>query len=247
MLKQIALAATTIIATQFAHADTLGFSIGAYTWQQNIDGTVRSGGENVDLHDDLNIDGGNNNVYFVEFEHPIPLLPNVRIQHTEMSETASSTLGRTISVDDSTFPAATRVYTDLDMSHTDATLYYSPLDNWVKLRFGLTLRNFDQGIEIRSSNTGEEAKIDTDGILPLLYLAARFELPLTGLYVGADANAVAYSGSHLYDARINAGYETSIGLGIEGGYRRFELKYDDNGDHADLTIDGAYAEVFYHF
>lgn len=247
MLKKAFSIGTIAATAQFAHADALGFSVGAYAWQQNISGSVRSGGDNVDLHNDLGFSDDHNNVYFAEFDHPVPVLPNIRIQHTRLSTSATSTLGRTISVDGVTYSASTRVQSDLDLSHTDATLYYRPLDNWVKLRIGLTLRNFDKGVKIRSTSTGDTAKVDINAVLPMLYLAARFELPLTGLYIGADANGIAYSGSHLYDTRISAGYETPLGLGIEGGYRRFQLQYDRNGDHADLTIDGAYAEVFYHF
>jgi outer membrane protein len=247
MLKKIVFIGTTIAIAPYTHADALGFSIGAYQWQQNIDGSVRSGGENVDLHDDLGFGRQHNNVYFAEFDHPVPVLPNVRLQHTEMSSSETSTLTRTITVDDVTYSASSAVRTDLDLSHTDATFYYRPLDNWVKLRAGLTLRNFDKGVKIRSLSTGDTAKVDISSVIPMLYLAARFDLPLTGLYIGADANGIAYSGSHLFDSRINAGYETPIGIGIEGGYRRFELKYDHSGDHADVTVDGVYAEVFYHF
>lgn len=247
MLKKFVFIGAAIAVAQLAHADALGFSIGAYTWQQNMDGTVRSGGENVDLKNDLNFDRHRDNVYFAEFDHPVPLLPNIRIQHTAMKTSEDATLSRTITVDDVTYAAATDVHTELDLSHTDATFYYRPLDNWIKLRAGLTLRNFDKGVQIRSLSTGDTAKINVNATLPMVYLAARFDLPLTGLYVGADANGIVYSGSHLYDARISAGYETPIGLGVEAGYRRFELKYDHSGDHADVTIDGAYAEVFYHF
>jgi outer membrane protein len=247
MFKKIMFIGTVIAGAQLAQADALGFSIGAYTWQQKIDGTVRSGGENVDLNHDLNFDSHHGNVYFAEFDHPVPILPNLRIQHTEMKSSETSTLNRSITIDNVTYANATDVHTALDLSHTDATLYYRPLDNWIKLRFGLTLRDFDNGVKIRSLSTGDTAKVDINAVIPMIYLAARFDLPLTGLYVGTDANAIAYSGSHLYDARINAGYETPIGLGVEGGYRRFELKYDHSGDHADITIDGVYAEVFYHF
>ncbi len=247
MLKKLVLAVSTIALSQYALADTIGFSLGTYAWQQQIDGNARSGGDTIDLHDDLNFNKDTNNVFFAELDHPVPFVPNIRLQHTDISASKSSTLDRTITVDDKTYTAGTDVRSKLDLSHTDATLYYRPLDNWGKFRFGLTLRKFDKGVRIHSLSSGETAKIDVDAIIPMLYLATRFDLPLTGVYVGADANAIAYSDSHLYDARINVGYETPIGLGIEGGYRQFDLKYNHSGDHADLTIDGIYAEAFYHF
>ena len=247
IFRNIFFAGSTALLATAAQADTVGFSLGAYAWQQNIDGSVRKHGDSVDLHDDLNFSDDFNNVYYAELDHPVPLIPNVRIQHTEMSATESARLDRTITVDDTTYTAGDNVRSKLDLSHTDATFYYRPLDNWVQLRLGLTLRKFDKGVQIRSQTTGDSAKVDIDAVVPMLYVAARFELPLTGLYAGGNANAIAYSGSHLYDARLDVGYETEIGLGVEGGYRRMELKYDQGGDHADLTVDGVYAAVFYHF
>lgn len=244
-LTSAALTGATLIST--AQADTLGFSIGAYQWQQNYSGTVRSGGANVDLHDDLGFNSDNNNVYFAEIDHPIPVLPNLRIQHTVISATENATLPTSITFDNVTYAGGTPVRSDLDLTHTDATLYYRPLDNWIKLRVGLTARQFDQGVEIRSLSNGVSSNISVDSVIPMLYLAARFDLPLTGLYAGADINATSYSGSHLYDGRVNIGYTIAYGLGVEAGYRRFDLKYDDNGEHADVIIDGGYAEVFYHF
>ena len=69
----------------------------------------------------------------------------------------------------------------------------------------------------------------------------------TGLYVGGDFNGLVVSNDKLIDAKVNIGWESSFGLGIEAGYRSYTLEYDDSDDFADLTIDGAYAGVFYHF
>lgn len=251
MLKKIVIgstiALTPIALAPLAQADTLGFSVGGYSWNQNIDGNVRADGDRVDLRDDLDFDSERNNVFFAEFEHPVPFLPNVRVQHTEMDSTETATLNRTVEIDDDTYFIGTDVRTKLDLSHTDLTLFYSPLDNWVKLRTGVTLRKFDDGVKIESLLTGDSGEIDVDHVVPMLYVAARFDLPMTGLYAGVDANGIAYSDSHLYDARVNIGYESPIGLGVEGGYRRFQLQYEDGDDEADVTIDGAYVGVFYHF
>lgn len=247
MLQKLFLTGCIIATTSLAQADFLGVRVGAYQWQQKYDGTASSDGTNVNLRSDLGFDNSRNNVYFAEFDHPLPLLPNIRIQHTDISTTETATLNRAIVIDNVNYAASSAVHTNLDLSHTDATLYYRPLDNWVKVRLGLTVRKFDHGVTVDSLSTGQSAKIDIDAILPMFYAAARFDLPLTGLYIGADTNALAYSGSHLYDSRVNVGYELPFGLGMEAGYRRFDLKYDRHGDHADIVVDGGYAEVFYHF
>lgn len=230
-----------------ALADAIGFRAGAYAWAPDISGTVRAGGENVDLQDDLGFSDENANVFFIAVEHPIPLLPNVLLQHTKLEADTTQTLSRSFTFDDVTYTAAETVKADLDLSHTDATLYYEILDNWVELDLGLTVRLFDNGVKIESQATGEKAELDFDSALPMVYAAARFNLPLSGLYVAVDGNGIGYSDSTLFDYRAMVGYESPIGLGAEIGYRTFDLNYEDGDDDGDVKIDGAFAQVFYHF
>lgn len=230
-----------------ALADSIGVRAGAYMWNPDISGTVRAGGEKVDLHDDLGFSDENANVFFVSIEHPLPLLPNLLLQHTQLDTNATHTLNRTITFDDTTYIASDRVKTTLDLSHTDATLYYELLDNWVELDLGLTVRVFENGVKIKSEITGQNAKLDFNSVIPMVYAAARFNLPLSGLYVAVDGNGIGYSGNTLFDYRAMVGYESPMGLGAQVGIRNFDLNYQDGDDEGDVKIDGAFAEVFYHF
>lgn len=230
-----------------ALADAIGVRAGAYAWNPDISGTVRAGGQDVDLHDDLGFSDENANVFFVSIEHPLPLLPNILVQHTKLDASATNTLTRTITFDDTTYIASDRVKTTLDLSHTDATLYYELLDNWVELDLGLTVRVFENGVKIKSVNTGQDAKLDFNSVIPMVYAAARFNLPLSGLYVAVDGNGIGYSGNTLFDYRAMVGYESPIGLGAQVGIRNFDLNYEDGDDEGDVKIDGAFAEIFYHF
>lgn len=230
-----------------AMADAIGVRAGAYVWNPDISGTVRASGEKVDLQDDLGFSDENANVFFVAIEHPLPLLPNLLLQHTKLDASSTSTLSRTITFDDTTYIASDRVKSTLDLTHTDATLYYEVLDNWVELDLGLTVRMFDNGVKIKSEYTGDSAKLDFNSVIPMVYAAARFNLPVTGLYVALDGNGIGYSGNTLFDYRAMVGYESPIGLGAQVGFRNFDLKYEDGDDEGDVKIDGAFAEVFYHF
>ena len=84
-------------------------------------------------------------------------------------------------------------------------------------------------------------------MIPLLYAQARFDLPFTGLSLGVEANGISYDDDTLYDVKINLAYEFAFGLGIEAGYRAFDLEYDDDDEFADVTIGGAYAGVVWDF
>ena len=228
-----------------AMADTIGFEVGAYAWNQNLSGDIASS-----RFDSVNVEGDEtSNVFYAVLEHPIPLIPNVRIQQTDLdfNATGSGTViyyGHSIPGD---------IISNINLSHTDFTLYYEILDNWISLDIGITARAIDDGSITITGTTpiiphaSVTDDFDADGVLPLLYISTRFDLPLTGLYVGADINGLGVSDNSLIDYRVNLGYESSIGLGVEAGFRSFELEYDDDDDKANLTIDGAYAGIFYHF
>lgn len=246
-LYRISLAFTAVFGAMTAHADAVGVHLGTYFWQPDYDGTVRSGGEKVDINRDLGLSDDDANVIFIAIEHPIPLLPNVMVQRTKLDTKATKGLTRTFTFDDVTYTASDTVKTDLDLSHTDATFYYELLDNWAEVNLGLTVRHFDDGVTIRALNAGKSSKADLNVTLPMLYAAAKFNLPLTGLYVAVDGNGIGYSGSTLFDYRALLGYESKIGLGAEIGVRNFDLNYKDGDDRANVRVDGAYAQVFYHF
>lgn len=244
-LRLASLALLAGLATA-SHADTIGFRVGAYQWQPDYEGSVRSGGESVDLEQDLGFSDDDASVVFLALEHPVPLLPNVLLQHTRLDSDATAVLNRSFTFDDVTYNVNDQVTTSLDLTHTDLTLYYEILDNWMELDLGLTVRHFSNEVSIRSTSAGASS-VDLSVTLPMVYAAARFNLPLSGLYVAVDGSGVSYSGDRLIDYRALIGYETGIGLGVEVGVRRFDLRYEDDNDEADIKTDGVYGQVFYHF
>jgi outer membrane protein len=239
---------TTLLALPLtATADIIGAEFGAYAWQPDFSGNVSTGGAaaRIDLQDDLGFDDDDSTSYYIALEHPLPLLPNLLLSYTDLETSASATLNRDIAFDDQVYTFNSNVNSTLDLSHTDATFYYELLDNWVNLDMGVTARIFDSQVDISdNNNTGSES---LDVVVPMLYAAGRFDLPLTGLYAGASANGVSLGDADLLDYLINIGYETSLGLGMELGYRKMDLDYDDDNDEIDLTADGAYVGVYFDF
>ncbi len=250
MRHTLLLAGLTCCLSTGAFADTLGFEVGGYSWQQQFSGEVASGslGTLVDIEDDLGFDDETNTVFYALLEHPIPIIPNIKVQQTDLDLSASGTASVDIDFGGIDITVDGDVDSKIDLSHTDFTLYYELLDNWVSLDIGLTARLIQDGlIEITEVSTGDTESFEADGVLPLLYVAAKFDLPLSGLYVAADVNGLGANDDSIIDYRARIGYESGIGLGIEAGFRSFEIDYDDDDDTADLTIDGNYIGVFYHF
>ncbi len=234
-----------LVLSGAAAADLLGFRLGAYNWQADLEGDVRSGSERVNIERDLGFDDDNFTVFYAALEHPLPLLPNIAVARTDLDASARGRPGKTFDFDGTVFTPLDQVSTDLDLSHTDVTLYYELLDNVVSLDLGLTVRRFDEGVTLAAA--GRRATLELDETLPMLYVAARVDLPFSGLYAGVDANAVRYSDNRLVDYRAHVGYITSFGLGLELGLRSFDLSYDDSDDEADITIEGAYGSLLFRF
>jgi len=231
-----------------ASADTVfGIYAGAATWQQQASGNVASGISQLDVEQDLGVEDEDNNVFYVAIEHPIPLLPNIRLQHTDITLSGDNLLSRDIEFNGSAFTVSEQVVTDLDLTQADAILYYEVLDNYLSLDLGLAARWVDGFVRVNSTLDGAEAEFT--GVVPLLYAKARIDLPLSGWWVGAQAQGIAYDGDQLIDATAQIGWETVLGLGLELGYRTFSLELEefDEVDTAEIDIDGVYFGLTYHF
>ncbi len=238
------LATGALLGAVAAQADTVKVELGGYNWQTDYDGYAQSGADRVDLNADLGFDDDTASVIYAVLEHPVPLLPNVRLQHTRIDTRARGTTTRSFEFDGVQFQASVPVQSKLELTHTDATFYYQLLDNIIDLDLGLTVRHIDGGLNITGG--GESASEKIDEVLPLVYAAARASLPL-GFYVGADLNGLAVSSNKLLDYRLRAGWVSPVLLGVEVGMRRFDIDYDDNDDKADLSLDGVYGAITFQF
>ncbi|MEH6468197.1 MAG: TIGR04219 family outer membrane beta-barrel protein [Porticoccus sp.] len=241
------LACTVSTATM---ADGISFEVGAYAWQENISGDITWDGfsSNIDVEKDLGFDDETNNVFYAVLEHSIPFIPNIRVQQTDLDQSATDNA----IFDFGGISFSGPIRSNIDLSHTDITLYYEALDDRISLDLGVTARLVnDVSVEVTNITTGATESVDAHGVLALLYVAARYDLPQTGFYIGADINGLddglGINDVSLFDYRISLGYERANGLGVEAGFRRLELDYDDEDDKADLTVDGAYIGVFYRF
>lgn len=227
-----------------AQADAISIRIGANAWQQNFSGDAQSGnsGDNINVEDDLGFDDDDGFQGYISIEHAVPMVPNILVQRTVIDADSNGNLnGKTF--DGVTFPGA--VKSTIDLTHTDATLYYQILDNWASLDIGLTARFFEEGFKIKDQT--QTASLGIDAVIPLAYAAVKFDLPLTGFYVGADGNGIKYEDNNFFDVKAVIGWESSVGLGIDAGYRYFHAQYDEGQDEADLTIEGPFAGLFFHF
>lgn len=245
--------ALALLATpSLASADTiLGLYAGVGQWYLTLDGEVSDGRYTVNL-EELGIEDETSTELWVNFEHPIPLIPNIRLMHTTVKINEKSAANRDFRFGDASFDVTMTVTTDMDLSHTDATLYYEILDNWVTLDVGVTARYLDGYVDIRPEFGGERNSVALSGVIPMLYLNAQLDLPFTGWNVGAYGNSASYRGDSITDLAAKVGYEFELtpllDIGVNLGYRIMSLKTEELDDlMADAELSGMFAELQVHF
>jgi len=256
----ILLSLASSLLAQPVFSDVLGVYAGAGAWQGEFDGEI--GTDDVPLTtEELGFDKETNTFFFVAFEHPIPVLPNVRVAMNSLETSGVTDLTRDLPVAiDSGFqvPVGATLTSDIDLDFIDYTLYYELLDNYVSFDLGITARQLDGSatFSYEVSNEGgtvsETTEEDLDVVLPMLYTKVQLDLPLSGWYFGGQANIISYDDNSLSDIEAKIGYMTSglgLDVGFDLGYRQLSLETDPTDEDlvADFTIDGPFASLIVHF
>ena len=89
---------------------------------------------------------------------------------------------------------------------------------------------------------GQSSRTTADAVVPMGYLAARFDLPFSAASVGIEGNAAAYSGDSLRDFNVYGQYQLSL-LQLRAGYRQIAVDYEDGDDRFDVKINGPFVSA----
>jgi len=203
-----------------------GFGIEAEYYLPEAKGDFRytDGGVTTNTH--FNGDDDSSYQVGIYFEHPVPLLPNIRADFTpETSFTGTDSIAGTNMV---------------KFSQIDTTFYYELLDNVVDFDIGLTGKFIDGEV---TGTTNQSF----DVVIPMLYVGAGVKIPLVPLRIDADVKYVGYSGNSIRDVRFKAVWEVLAGLEAVAGYRYESLKLDENDIYSTLKIQGPFIGVGYRF
>ncbi|WP_027859036.1 TIGR04219 family outer membrane beta-barrel protein [Marinobacterium jannaschii] len=240
-----ALSGLSIMAAPLsAHADLIGVYAGANYWNAAADGSIASADKTAAEFD---FDTEGQNMFYVAIEHPVPLVPNFKIRHTNMVSDGSANVTG-FEFNNVTFNGD--VDTKLDLTHTDFVLYYELLDNVVSLDLGLNVKYLDGFAEVSSSS--ETTRVDLTAPIPMAYASVEGMLPFTGFSAKAEANLLSIDDSEISDFQAEIKYDVidniALDLGVTVGYRRLSIKLDDIDDiDSDLTFSGPYVGLEAHF
>ena len=220
-----------------ASADALGLYIGGGVWNHDPSGSFgTTGGDVIDMESNLKYSGEKDSYVYAAFEHFVPVVPNIRLERTTMGHTGASSA----TFDFNGVPVSAG-NSSINLDTTDAIFYWRLLDNWVNFDLGITARKLDADFTIDTET------VSVSETIPMLYVAAQFDLPLTGLSIGGDINMISYSDNKYQDVRLRALYEVGV-VGFELGLKSTTIELDDADTvNADLEFKGVMVGAFLHF
>lgn len=235
-------------------AGDIAFSVGGYSWITSVDGGLTSPinpsaglGQLARLDvsmDNFETEEEANSVYFAQLRHPIKYLPNLRLSYASLQHT-----GRNGTVYIPPNYSASGLNGSIDLSHYDITGFYTVWDSVATVDLGLTGRFFDGELNIDGV---KPISLDTE--IALFFARVNIGLPF-GFALEGELNAGNDSDQKGIDYTLLAKYKSPIGLGVAGGYRKFDADLTSESSensvvkevNTDLSFEGPIFYIFFSF
>lgn len=230
-------------------ATVFGLQVGGGSWTHTPSGDITSSdggvGTKADLEDDLHLDKKSEGYGYIILEHPIPVIPNIKITQTNLSSSGSGSVNSSFTYNGKVYPVTTDITSKLDLNQTDTTLYYELLDNVFSLDVGLNAKYIDGEATVSSDSSGTTTS-SFSGTIPMLYVAAEVALP-AGFAIAANMSTISVSGNTLTDVTAKISYTSDYLFGLEAGVRNQTYKIDVDNVKADMNFRGAFVGAFLKF
>lgn len=250
MNKLLSIAALSALLATAASADLMRIEGAVGAWQTDPAGTVQYGAlPEFNIVDNAGFTETTNTYAWVYIKHPIPILPNLRLEYADPNFSDSTKLD--LSYGDYEFSAGAS--NALSLKQYDAVLYYNILDNtfWSTIDLGLDIKFIDGNYNISGSTTASGAQSvneDFDLVVPLAYLRARIQMPVTNIGIEAIARGMSYSGNTVVDAQIKLDYTMDfvpvVQPGLEIGYRHQQITLDGDSLGIDANLDTTFSGLY---
>ena len=194
----------------------------------------------------LNIDDDFQGSVWVAFEHPIPLIPNIKLKANQLDSTGDTVLTEDIQFGNIQFSAGENVRTDLDMSNLDLMLYYEILNfETIWLDIGANFKTGGNSIVLESLDSNQREEASILAVVPMAYAAAGTKLPFFGLGAFTEISYLSIADFNYMDAQIGLNYKLMdlflVDSTIELGYRKFNINADSfDGNNLEIDFDGIF-------
>ncbi|MBJ9955250.1 MULTISPECIES: TIGR04219 family outer membrane beta-barrel protein [unclassified Acinetobacter] len=217
--------------SSLAQADFIGLTgdVSYWSYDGKIENTKPLSGNN-------DIDRDNGIQASIAFEHPVPLLPNVKIKYTNLDSTTNNNNGAFSS-------------DKVEFTNTDYILYYEILDNIVSADIGFGLANIDS--DIKQYDALQYVNYTMSGNLPIAYASIGGKLPFTGLSTKGEMILGSNGDAKLTDVQAELQYNfvqsLLLDVGAKVGYRYVNIDADKDDIKYKLDFKGPYIGLNAHF
>ncbi|MFQ3206515.1 MAG: outer membrane protein [Glaciecola sp.] len=244
-----ALLAAAVVAP--VQADTLlGAYVGAQAWNMGTDGGFSNQQSTLT---NFAFDDKTNGAFYVALEHPVPLIPNIKVSRTILDTAGVTTLATEFEFNGTLYGNNTILNTDIEMTGTDFILYYEILDNdAVSIDIGINGKYVDGTIMVSEATGNRMTSEDFSGVIPMGYAKVELGLPFTGLGLYAEGSFLAIDDSTASDfqAALTYSFVESLALDmtLQAGYRAMKIELDDVDDlYSNLEFTGVFVGLEFDF
>ncbi|ETR71528.1 MAG: hypothetical protein OMM_08062 [Candidatus Magnetoglobus multicellularis str. Araruama] len=236
------------IAMNSAHALPFKIEGAVGVWNHDPNGMINYQGDNIELNTDLGLSDRNDMNLWIRIEHPVPMLPDIKIQYTPIKVKDNNTTNRPFTFGANPFDGA--LYSEMEMDIIDLQLYnHLPFLQMASLKslditYGLNFRFLNASAFIEEVQTIDARSRSFS--TPLAMICGGFRVsPVNSFALAGDFQGTSYNGNHWYDVTAEiqlAPFSDHIFMGI--GYRYQDFKLDEVQDvTADQTMQGWFCEV----
>ena len=246
MKKLLSIAATSALLVTAANADLMRIEGAVGAWQTDPTGTMQYGNDQAfDVVDNAGLESSQNMYAWVYIKHPIPVVPNLRLEYADL------TFDGTVASLTWNGENYANVNNTLSSTQYDAVLYYNILDNlfWSTIDLGLDIKFIDGNYNLSASSVTAVTVDEAFSIaVPLGYVRARVQIPVTNIGIEAIARGMSYSDNTVVDAQIKIDYTMAfipvVQPGLEIGYRYQQMTLDGGSIGLDANIDTTFSGVY---
>lgn len=233
-----------------ATADTIaGVCIGAQGWNTSTSGGFADSSSTANF----NFDDETNGAAYIAVEHPVPFLPNLKVNYTGLDTSGVTNLESSFTFDGNLYTAESDVTTNADITSTDIILYYELFDNdLISFDLGLNGKYIDGTLIVEDQASNTRGVEEFSGVIPMVYSRVQVGLPFTGLAAYAEGSYLSFDDHTLSDYQIALTYSfiesLAVDMTLQLGYRNVQVDIEDLDDvYADMEYDGAFAGLEIHF
>lgn len=242
-------ASFALLASTNTMADTvLGGYVGVQGWNMSAEGGF-SQDESIAS---FSFEEEANTNFYAALEHPIPLIPNIKLSRTTLETSGATTIDSQFTFGDEVYLVDSTLSTDLELTTTDYILYYEILDNdLISIDIGISGKQLEGDIRVVDEN-GRASQQNINTVIPMGYGRVQVGLPFTGLSLYAEGSGLAIDDDSFTDYQVALSYSfvesLALDMSIQAGYRSTEIDINDIDDiYADLTFEGAFIGLAFDF